>query len=301
MRPATPAMSAARLLALLLATVLAVATAFATTAEAAFPGTNGRLAFERLGNIGTAPASGGTGKIIAKGRHMAPVFSADGRWIAYKKKAEGHHDWEIWVMKADGSGKRRVVAGGLNDDVSWHPNGRLTYFEMDMSGGPNSGARYVTIKRDGTGRKVLFNNETMNVSRVRWSPDGKRLALTFSPKGDGYYGLYIARPDGSGKRRVSKAGHNASSIDWSPNGKALVYGESYNSIWRVNADATGAKRLAAGSPEKQFNNPVWSPNGKRIAYTYQTNTSQAVWTMAPGGAGKKRLIPNAGTPSWQPK
>lgn len=284
---------------LLLAMTLAVLTMFATTAQAAFPGSNGRIAFERLGAIGTAPATGGRGAIVAKAQNMSPVFSADGRWIAYQKKAEGYHDWEIWVMKADGSGKRRVVGPGLVENPSWHPNGTLLYSQIDMSGGAAGGNGIFTIKRDGTGRKKLFDNDA--ISDAKWSPDGKRLALAYAPKNDGYYGVYIARPDGSGKRRISKAGQIASDIDWSPDGNRLVYGENYHSLWRVNADGSGAKRLAAGSPEKQFNNPVWSPNGRRIAYGLRTTTSEAVWSMAPDGSGKTRLINNAGSPSWQPK
>lgn len=287
-----------KFIALLLATVLAVLTGFASSAEAAFPGSNGRIAFDRAGAIGTAPASGGTGKIVAKGRNMSPAFSADGRWIAYQKKAEGYHDWEIWAMRADGSGKRRVVPAGLNGAASWHPNGTLLYSSFDMATGSSG---YYSIKRDGTGRKRVLAKAAGSVTSARWSPSGTRLAITYSPKSDANYALYTVRPDGSGLRKLSKAGQTADAPDWSPNGKVLVYTVDYHSVWRVNADGTNAKRLGAGSPEKQFNHPVWSPNGRRIAYTYQTNTGTSIWTMAPGGAGKSRLIPNASSPSWQPK
>jgi len=64
-----------------------------------------------------------------------PAWSPDGRWIAYRVYVEGYtlNGWpwsaRLWLMRPDGSGKRRI--GGQNDDMrvihapSWSPDGRF--------------------------------------------------------------------------------------------------------------------------------------------------------------------------------
>ena len=44
------------------------------------------------------------------GPHTNPVWSPDGRWIAFLSKAAGG-DWQVWAMRADGSEPRQLTFG----------------------------------------------------------------------------------------------------------------------------------------------------------------------------------------------
>jgi Tol biopolymer transport system component len=45
-----------------------------------------------------------------QGPHTNPVWSPDGRWIAYLSKAAGG-DWQVWAMRADGGEPWQLTFG----------------------------------------------------------------------------------------------------------------------------------------------------------------------------------------------
>jgi hypothetical protein len=60
-----------------------------------------------------------------------PVFSPDGRWIAYISDESGEFD--VYLQPADGAGQRRKISiqGGI--EPMWHPNGREIIYFHDKS------------------------------------------------------------------------------------------------------------------------------------------------------------------------
>ncbi len=101
-------------------------------AQAAFPGTNGRIvfdtAFSHRPQIFTINPDGtGLRQLthVAKG-HAAgsPEFSPDGTRIVFTI------DGQIWVMNADGSAQHQLTnqAGFVNQQPSWSPDGRKIVF-----------------------------------------------------------------------------------------------------------------------------------------------------------------------------
>lgn len=74
---------------------------------------------------------------------------------------------------------------------------------------------------DGTGRRVVLDDELSRVGHVRalkWSPDGEWLA--FSTDGS----IYVVRPDGTGLRPVVRGlVGGASAAQWSPDGSRIAY------------------------------------------------------------------------------
>ncbi|MDP5190748.1 TolB family protein, partial [Rheinheimera baltica] len=67
------------------------------------------IAFDLLGDIYTMPISGGDATLLTAdiGWQMQPVFSPDGKYIAYTSD-EGGGD-NIWLMNADGSSPRAIT------------------------------------------------------------------------------------------------------------------------------------------------------------------------------------------------
>jgi hypothetical protein len=90
-------------------------------------------------------------------REYNPAFSPDGRFIAFDAHRNGSWDsddglWEIWVMSADGSGRRALTLNGVNDwGPSWSPDGR----EIVFLSGMNNVYDIYTISHDGSTARRL--------------------------------------------------------------------------------------------------------------------------------------------------
>jgi hypothetical protein len=63
----------------------------------------------------------------------APALSPDGRHIAFMARSEGN--WDIYVINADGSGRRRLTTDPARDGLpAWSPDGRAIAFVSNRSG-----------------------------------------------------------------------------------------------------------------------------------------------------------------------
>lgn len=87
--------------------------------------------------------------------------------------------------------------------------------------------------------------------------------------------IFVAESDGSGERRVTRAprGLIDGEPDWSADGKQIVFQRCATvdgpcTIWSVNGDGTGARRLTPRSPKKcsDETSPAFAPDGETIAF-----------------------------------
>ena len=114
----------------------------ASPAFAAFPGSNGVIAFEHGGDIWVVNADGTQERQLTTGgsNDSDPAWSADGLRVAFSR------DRDIWVMNADGTGQRRVtscattpVAPKCADSDSgfigptFAPDGRLAFWSFSCN------------------------------------------------------------------------------------------------------------------------------------------------------------------------
>ncbi len=89
------------------------------------------IAFTNAGKIWMVEKAGGTAKKLndAPTDETNPVFSPDGRFIAFSRWNNG--DYDVYVMPAEGRGEaRRLTFMGENDFVvTWTPDGKEVVFE----------------------------------------------------------------------------------------------------------------------------------------------------------------------------
>jgi hypothetical protein len=104
------------------------------TAQAAYPGTNGVIAFVRGGNIYTIKPSGAASslaELTTGGHSFGPRWSPNGKRIAYL------HNGNLWVMNANGSHKTRLASGApkfTDSRPSWSPTGHYLAFVRTQRG-----------------------------------------------------------------------------------------------------------------------------------------------------------------------
>ena len=84
---------------------------------------------------------------------------------------------EIWVMNADGSGKRQVTHNGkANFAPYFHPDGKRIIFASNMDDPAGRNFDFYMINVDGTGLERITFNDTFDGFPM-FSPDGKHLVF----------------------------------------------------------------------------------------------------------------------------
>jgi TolB protein len=98
-----------------------------------------------------------------------PSPAPSGNRLAFTRATET--SLEIWTMKLDGTGQRRVTDGLISD---WSPSGNELAFDRFNAAGTD---RDIWIAHtDGTGLRQLTNTPSRRESFPSWSPDGTAIA-----------------------------------------------------------------------------------------------------------------------------
>jgi len=101
---------------------------------------------------------------------------------------------DIYVMNADGSGKRQLTdSGAANFAPFFHPNGRQVIFSSNMNDPTSRNFDLFLINLDGTGlEQVTFSDEFD--SFPMFTPDGRHLVFASNRYGshEGNTNLFIA-------------------------------------------------------------------------------------------------------------
>jgi Tol biopolymer transport system component len=282
-------------------------------AHAAFPGANGRIAFESGRtdelDIYSAKPDGSdlrrlTGGGTAVDQH--PRWSPDGSRILWTRAASFDSAGNVWVMDADGSNKTRLTSSPANEaDAAWSPDGeRIVFWRSSQS----HAADLWIMDADGTNQHRLTFSPAADIA-PSWSSTDV-IAFTSFRTGNG--DVYTINPNGSGLHQVTHQTPPDLSPDWAPDGSKIAFftegGGLTNKreVWKVWADGTHLKRLTNNNVDDSY--PSWSPAGGRI--TLQRDVREGdldfydVWTMKANGTDFQRVTHDAftdGVPNWQAK
>ena len=104
-----------------------------------------------------------------------PQISPDGAQIVYTRRwvnqSEDKMEASLWVMNADGSKNRFLTKGS---DAEWSPDGtRIAYIAEGEPKAPQVFVRWMTENA-----ATQITQVQHAPSNLRWSPDGKQIALT---------------------------------------------------------------------------------------------------------------------------
>ena len=299
----------------------ALACIWAAPAEAAFPGANGRISFDRSvsvseharqGNIWTIAPDGTSPLAIASSRisESDAVISPDGRRIVYIRfLREGTERRppviELVVANADGSGARQITRfGRISVSPSWTPDGTRVIFASDYKtrrnpprNAPPPPLQIYSIAPDGSGTVLRHTNTRSGVGGMECNdpvaqPAGGLMAVscfTFGREAPRNLGIYITNGTGSLRRITPNGGADEFNAAWSPDGRTLAFetghlgGGPRSDIALMSPDGSNVRKLFV-TPWHDTN-PVFSPDGTMIAFTSDRDTKPK------GARGRERLNP----------
>ncbi len=210
------------------------------------------------------------------------VWSPDGEKIAFAS-TEGKEVAQIYVMNADGSGKRVVTLMEYNGRImphidggwgpAWSPDGKRIVFTRCMNCEASRNAEIFIIDLDttqGVNEVRLTHNSSWD-SVEDWSPDGKKILFSSETNLDGSrdskWKFYTMNVDGSDKQLlIPYEGTGASALRFSPDGKyiAFIGWRDSQDIFLMNADGTNIRRITKNDIVEHYLS--WSSDGHRLAF-----------------------------------
>jgi TolB protein len=215
--------------------------------------------------------------------------------IAFVGDATGKK--EIYTCSFDGKDVEQITFDG---EMALFPNfsrdgSKLFYNSYKEQEG-------ILVMRDmKSGRvSVVSSRRGLNLGGA-WSPDGRRIALTYSDEGE--QALYTIDPRGSNPRRLTEHYGINVSPTFSPEGDRLAYVSNRSGSPQIYimdmADGTEERITYEGNYNTS---PDWSSTGK-IAFVSMSDGVFHIYTINPDGSGATRLTRGRSDnedPSWSP-
>jgi Tol biopolymer transport system component len=292
----------------------------APSAQAAFPGENGRIAVmadrdddgvDEL-DIWTFGPNGQNPRNLTADSvadDVVPKWSPDGHWLAFASNRTSRTnrggDFELYVMRADGSGLRQLTFNQVPDFTGgWSPDGERIVFDREFA---PFDVDVFTIQTNGWGERNLTRSPGIMDRQPAWSPDGREIAFSHGGKPDGseFGDLYTMRPDGSHRRQLTATDTDEESPAWSPDGRVIAFNSDASHDWEL-----WAIRASGGSPWNLTNAPdsgdgggAWSPDGRKLLFGSDRGGGHDLFKMRADGSHQRNITRDAAfetAPDWQP-
>ncbi|MFN3709431.1 MAG: amidohydrolase family protein [Alishewanella aestuarii] len=197
------------------------------------------IVFDLLGDIYSMPISGGAATALTNdiAWNMQPVFSPDGKYIAFTSDRDGGDN--IWIMRPDGSEPRAVTKESfrLLNSPAWSPDGQFIVARKHFTASRSLGAGEVWQYHISGGNGVMLTerpNDQKDLGEPAFSPDGQYIYFsqddtpgkTFHYSQDSESGIYAIKrfERATGNIEVLLAGAGGAIRPTpSPDGKYLAY------------------------------------------------------------------------------
>lgn len=173
-----------------------------------------------------------------------PLFSKDGKWLAFDSKEKVEPSTNIAIMEWP-AGTARLLTHEKDpkaswDAADWSSDGRYLYAVREV--GTDDADVYRLDVKSGTAENLTAHTGNVRMIASKVSPDGKTLLMTSNEKG-GYQNVVLLDVASKKKRWVTDTQWEAQAGGFSPKGDTFTY--ILNSDGRATINFVDVKRLKA--------------------------------------------------------
>jgi TolB protein len=249
--------------------------------------------------------------LLADGVSLDGLFawSPDGKQIAYEGDETGSVQYrpDIYVVSADGTGRRALTNDGVSISPQWSPDGAHISFITSRDG---TRQLYI-MDRDGANqRRLTFGTlaDWTYVGGILWSPDGTQIAFGASNGSYNDAQLWVVDLATRTPHKLDIRYWIAPQFEWSPDSQHLLYTveeQGAQNIYNIRSDGSERHALTtnpAGSSSAS-QNPHMDRAGHTIVFESNREGSWAIYRMQADGSTPERLTDlqlNAKNPDWLP-
>jgi serine/threonine protein kinase/Tol biopolymer transport system component len=227
-----------------------------------------------------------------------PAVSPDGRWLAFTRDGKLYRLRLSENLVPIGQPQRLAVENRTTHGLVWTADGREIVYES----GPQHASelwRIDAFQRGGPRRLAYAGNYVSQPAISRGKP---RLAYMHAAYDANIW--RVAVPS-SGNSAVPPSTFAASTYvehmpQFSRDGKRVVFVSNRSGsqqIWIAKSDGSNVTKLTSFE-RAECGWPRWSPDGEHILFATDTGGQSAIYTIDASGGAPKKLLDNAGAPSW---
>lgn len=199
---------------------------------------------------------------------------------------------DVFVVHADGSGKRRVTRDQIDAYwLGWSPDGR----RLVLATNPYRGGNVIlSMNPNGHARRQLTPRGDW--ATPIWSPDGRKIFYSvLDRRADGAHkGIYSMSVDGKEKRKLTSKDDHL--LSWSPDRRRVAFeriahleeSEVRSELWAMNQDGTRKQKLYSRKSDSSFS---VSPDWRKLAFARYRPAPGAfdLYVMSLDGTGARRV------------
>ena len=202
--------------------------------------------------------------IFEKITGLRGAFNTQVAYVSAINKAGGTREYVLQIADADGYDPQTILSSAQPlMSPAWSPDAQqIAYVSFEKR---TTSAIYVQVVATGE-RREISRVQGINGAPV-WSPDGRRLALTLSHKGNP--DIYILDVETGRLTQLTRNRAIDTEPSWDPSGTSLIFSSDRSGnvqIYEVPVSGGRAQRLTF---EGVYNaSPTVSPDGKQIAMVH---------------------------------
>jgi TolB protein len=247
----------------------------------------GPTSFRGVSNLYIADYDGArqTRITISRAQDISPVWSPDGRSIAFSSWRSGYQDLYI-IFPYGGPAIQNPTHGSAEKQSylpAWSPDGNRLAFTSSRDGNPEI---YV-MNRDGSGVQRITNHPSIDVTPT-WSPTGTQIAFTSDRSGSPQ--VYVVNADGTGLVRITHESH-CDRPTWSPAPfNEIAYSSragAGNNINVFDFATRSTRTITDGIGNNE--SPAFAPNGRHIAFVSSRAGKEQIFTIARDGRDLRQI------------
>jgi dipeptidyl aminopeptidase/acylaminoacyl peptidase len=203
---------------------------------------------------------------VRPGAKFSPRYSPDGKYLAYVLDLDGGENYDIYLYDRVQQAHANLTPDtpeAIQPNLSWSPDNRQIAFISNRSGHFDT---YIMPASGGSVRAVLSLHYPD--WDVRWSPDGRWLAMIAETQGQDY-STFIVPAQGGEARQIGHRGSpvNAREARWAPDSARLIFSSDVHGQYDIGIFELSTEQITwvtEGEGDKV--SPNWSPDGGKCVY-----------------------------------